>query len=72
MAKRNLKFVKRSARESVGVCDTCNAQFKSFLPQPDKAEWEITTRFDEHTCKQENSNQTAARMAKESPGNRQN
>lgn len=36
---------------TIGICDTCQQQFKSYLPQTVHAEWEIQTRFDEHTCK---------------------
>jgi hypothetical protein len=50
MPKRKLRFVKRYPRETIGVCEACNAQFKSYLPQQDKAEWEIKTRFEEHKC----------------------
>jgi len=64
-----LRIVKRSARESLGVCDSCNAQFKSWLPQPDKAEWEIQARFDEHKCQPEGGSQTTARIARDAPNN---
>jgi len=53
MPKRNLHIIKHYPRETIGICEACNKQFKSYLPQPDKAAWEIQTRFDEHECKQE-------------------
>jgi hypothetical protein len=61
MPKRNLRIVKRYPRETIGVCEACNAQFKSYLPQQDKAEWEIKTRFDEHKCKPEDTSQADTR-----------
>jgi len=36
---------------TIGICDTCQQRFKSYLPQREHAKWEIQTRFDEHTCK---------------------
>jgi hypothetical protein len=51
MTTRNLRIIKYYPRETIGICDTCYAQFKSYLPQPDKAAWEIQTRFNEHKCK---------------------
>jgi len=65
MPKRNLRIVKRYPRETMGVCEACNTQFKSYLPQQDKAEWEIQTRFDEHKCKPEDASQAAARIVRE-------
>jgi hypothetical protein len=72
MLKRSLTMVKRSAREFLGVCDACNARFKSYLPEPEKAEWEIRASFDEHRCKSQDPGQTAARIVKEGTQNRQN
>ena len=51
MLARALRIIKRYPRETIAVCDACSEQFKSYLPQQDKAEWEIKVRFDEHTCK---------------------
>jgi hypothetical protein len=52
MLKSKLRIAKHYPRETIGICEACNTPFKSYLPQPDKAAWEIQTRFDEHKCKQ--------------------
>jgi len=51
MLERNLRIIKHYPRETIGICEACNTPFKSYLPQTDKATWEIQTRFDEHECK---------------------
>jgi len=35
---------------TVGVCGLCSAQFKSYLPNPDKAMWEVKAWFYGHCC----------------------
>jgi hypothetical protein len=56
---RSLQIVKRYPRETIAVCEACNAQFKSYLPQQDMAEWEIKVRFDEHDCKRQGASAKA-------------
>jgi hypothetical protein len=51
MPPRNLRIVKREPPPTIGICEYCNQQFKSHLPQPAQAEWEIKTEFDRHKCK---------------------
>jgi hypothetical protein len=50
MSAKSFRIVKRYPRETIAVCEACKAEFKSYLPQQDKAEWEIKVRFDEHNC----------------------
>jgi hypothetical protein len=66
MAKRHLRIVKRAPTLMIGVCEACNGQFKSQLPQDNKAEWEISTLFDRHKCKPIDSSQNALRIVRES------
>lgn len=51
MPKRDLRFVKETPTETIGVCTYCNKQFKSQIRRPDQAKWEISVRFGEHKCK---------------------
>jgi hypothetical protein len=51
MPERELRFVKETPNQTIGVCSYCNKQFKSYLPRSDQAKWEISTRFAEHKCK---------------------
>ena len=53
MPKRNLRIVKQTFKVTLGVCEACNTQFASNLPQPDQSQWEIRMQFDRHTCKPE-------------------
>jgi hypothetical protein len=59
MSAKNFRIVKRYPRETVAVCEACKAEFKSYLPQQEKAEWEIKVRFDEHKCKQQGASAKA-------------
>jgi hypothetical protein len=54
----------------IGVCETCNEQFKSHLPQEDQAEWEISTLFGRHKCKPVDSSQNALRIVREATENK--
>jgi hypothetical protein len=45
--------VKQTFKVTLGVCEACNTQFTSNLPQPDQSQWEIRMQFDRHTCKPE-------------------
>ena len=51
MLARALRIIRRYPRQTIAVCEACAAQFSSYLPQQDQAEWEIKVRFNEHTCK---------------------
>jgi|SRR5208282_6910238 len=52
--RRKLRIVRRDF-PPLGICEWCNAQFKSTLQQLDKAEFEIRTLFDAHQCKREDA-----------------
>jgi hypothetical protein len=65
MSKRKLRIVKRQSPDTLGICEACNQQFASNLPQADKAEWEISTLFSRHKCKPEDASQAAARIVRE-------
>jgi hypothetical protein len=67
MPKRNLRIVKKLYLLTVGICEYCNLEFTSKLPQHDQAQWEIETRFGEHKCKREDASQAAARVMRELP-----
>jgi hypothetical protein len=62
--KRNLRIVKLTPI-AIGVCERCNAQFKSSQPLEDDAEAEMRAAFDAHKCKLEDASQAAARIVKE-------
>jgi hypothetical protein len=66
MPKRNLRIVKKLHLLTVGICESCNTDFTSNLPQADQSQWEIKTRFDEHKCKPMDSSQNALRIVRES------
>ena len=52
MAKRKLRIVK----QGLGICERCNAQFKSY---------EIQAEFDAHKCKPVDSSQNTLRIVRE-------
>jgi hypothetical protein len=58
--ERSLKITKISSTVSLGECDRCNAKFRCYLPQPEKAEWELNTWFQGHTCRNLRKPQAAA------------
>ena len=62
MQKRQLRIVKRTS-PAIGVCERCNAQFKSGLPSPSA---DIQAQFDAHKCKLADSSQNALRIVRES------
>jgi len=70
MPRRRLRIVKRTPTPMIGICETCNEQFKSHLPQEDQAEWEISTLFSRHKCKPVDSSQNALRIVRESTEDR--
>jgi hypothetical protein len=63
MPKRKLQITKRG-HQTNGVCEACNIQFTSHLPQPDQAEWEIRILFARHECKSLETSQTPRRIVK--------
>jgi hypothetical protein len=65
MPKRKLRFVKRDP-PSIGVCEHCNAQFKSNNTVEAHAELEIIDLFDAHKCEPLDSSQDALRIVRES------
>jgi len=69
MQKRKLRIVKQNP-PAIGVCERCNEQFKSHLPQEDQAEWEIRTLFERHKCKPVDSSQNALRIVREATENK--
>jgi hypothetical protein len=62
MAKRKLRIVKQGP-PTTGICERCNAQFKSSLPNGDS---DITLQFRMHKCKLIDSSQNALRIVRES------
>ena len=62
MEKRNLRMVK-TGPPAIGVCDACNAVFKSHLHQTAQSEWEIRVQFERHKCKPQHVDQAAIRIA---------
>jgi hypothetical protein len=50
MQKRKLRIVKPPL-PPIGVCESCNSQFKSSKVSQDDAENEIKAAFDSHSCK---------------------
>jgi len=49
-SQENLSLSKSGTIVTVGVCGLCSAQFKSYLPNPDKAMWEVKAWFYGHCC----------------------
>ena len=49
-SQENLTLSKNGTIVTVGVCEVCNAQFKSYLPNPDQAMWEVKAWFYGHCC----------------------
>jgi len=62
MPKRQLRIVKKSPLPAIGVCERCNAQFKSSLPDADA---DIQAQFGAHKCNPEDSSQNALRIVRE-------
>jgi len=62
MPKRNLRIVKQDV-PIIGICEACNAQFKSF--NVDEAERVVTAQFDSHECKSLGASQAAVRIVRE-------
>ena len=51
MHARNLRIVKRQTGMTVGACEACGKQFRSYINPPSQAEWEIAVLFHRHKCK---------------------
>ena len=62
MPKRNLRIVKQDV-PIIGICEACNAQFKSF--NVDEAERVVIAQFDAHECKSLGTRQAAVRIVRE-------
>jgi hypothetical protein len=69
MPKRNLRIVNLTPIV-IGVCERCNAQFKSSQPLVDDAESEMRAAFDAHKCKLVDSSQNALRIVREATENK--
>jgi hypothetical protein len=66
MPKRKLRIVRNLPRPAIGVCECCNAQFKSdgtFTGDPIE---EIREEFGNHICEPMDSSQNALRIVQES------
>jgi hypothetical protein len=62
MQKRKLRIVKQSP-PAIGVCERCNAQFKSSLPYPYA---DIQVQFEDQKCESIDTSQNAPRIVRES------
>jgi hypothetical protein len=51
MPERNLRIVKRERAVTVGMCEACNEQFRSYIHPRSQSEWEIKTLFERHECR---------------------
>jgi hypothetical protein len=62
MPNRQLQIVSQPTF-LMGVCDSCNAEFKSYLRNEKLAGWEIKVMFGRHKCKAGDPNASVARNA---------
>jgi hypothetical protein len=67
MPKRKLRIVKVSPPPIIGICERCNAQFKSDDPDP---EGDLEAQFNRHECKPMDSSQNALRIVREATENK--
>lgn len=67
MEQRKLRIVKKTPSPAIGVCERCNAQFKSSAAD---AEAEILAQFSAHKCKLMDSSQNALRVVREATENK--
>jgi len=65
MAKRQLRIVRNESAGVWGICEACNQQFTSMMPDLMEAEEDVKAQFAMHTCKSENVGQAAARIDRE-------
>lgn len=49
--ERNLRFVRRERAVTVGMCEACTEQFRSYIHPRSQSEWEIKTLFERHKCR---------------------
>jgi hypothetical protein len=68
MSKRNLRFVKVDV-PMIGICEFCNAQFKTHEERLDEARHDVERQFDAHECKPVDSSQNTVRIVKEATEN---
>jgi hypothetical protein len=50
MPKHNLRIVTQRS-PFLGICEACNAQFRSYMPEQKDAEQVIKSQFATHECK---------------------
>jgi hypothetical protein len=55
----------KTAPSAVGVCEACDAIFKSHWRQVAQSEWEIQVQFARHRCNPQDATRNAVRMVKE-------
>jgi len=67
MHERKLRIVKIAPPPVIGLCERCNAQFKSSAPDTDA---DIAAQFDAHKCQPLDSSQNALRIVPESTDNK--
>ena len=63
MQERKLRIVKRGPPPAIGICERCNARFKSSLSYPYA---DIQVQFDSHRCTLTDASQNALRIVRES------
>ena len=66
MHERKLRIVKIAPPPVIGLCERCNAQFKSSSPDTDA---DIAAQFDAHKCQPLDSSQDALPIVHESTDN---
>ena len=67
MHERKLRIVKIAPPPVIGLCERCNAQFKSSALDTDA---DIAAQFDAHKCQPLDSGQDAFRIVPESTDNK--
>jgi len=70
MPIRRLRIVKISPSPVIGICDCCNAEFKSDKHPGDDTEKEIAAAFDAHECKLVDGSQNALGIPRKSTSDR--
>ena len=65
MPKRKLRFVRSEMPGVWGVCELCNWEFKSMLPDIMAAGQVIEAQFAEHDCKREDVSQATAQTLRD-------
>jgi hypothetical protein len=67
MANRRLRIVKKFPSPVIGVCERCNAQFKS---SKHDAAADVAAQYESHKCKPLDSSQNALRIVREATENK--